>query len=330
MPKFITPTEITVGGAVDGYRDTDVSAQLGGDAGSVAGIFLLVINKSGGDLYWGARKKGSTDDFAYELTAGGQTTVGIGVDGDDVVQLYSADLTNIDFYLLGYVLDTEGEFFTNAVDVRAGSAGTWLEKDISGDTGANTATYVFGIVRNINANNYAYGVRGSGESHVRYGRCRGYNLAGWSCQCSGSEKIEVYVNNTVEDHYVTGYLFDNYTSVTEAEVSPTKDATYRLVDLSGDGVPSNAVGIDYHIHDGVGSDDLTFSSHIRAAADETDFYYKVATHQHGVVRVSSQSVDVKMEASGDNIYLRGYFTEPAAGTPPGQLVTTKYNDIEAS
>ena len=125
------PTATDIAHAVDTtWTDVDVTALVGSDAGSVAGICIEIENTSATLFAVGARCNGSSDTYTGDLaTTGGQTSsiqLCVGVDDNDVFELYLEDASEANCYLIGYWTDAEAEFLVDAQLIPdPASAETW-------------------------------------------------------------------------------------------------------------------------------------------------------------------------------------------------------------
>jgi len=133
---FIDPVEITPGSA-GAWIDIDVSSYVPAGA---TGVVLHFVNTHASNYYYiGQRKNGSTDNRYGQLFSDCHTWSAIGIDANRVLEAYVGNTTSIDIYIVGYYT-SDAVFNTNAVDKSLSNTGAWYDIDISGDTGADTAT----------------------------------------------------------------------------------------------------------------------------------------------------------------------------------------------
>lgn len=198
----ITPTGTAT------WEDVDLTSNFGGDAGSVAGIICLVKSTSGSPD-WGARTNGSTDALLGEVQGSGIAYFGVGVDSGDIVELYRAD-SNVSFYLLAYMTDTEAEFLTNSVDKSLTTTGSWEDVDVSANF-TDTAQMVFMHVQNASGSITNYNVRENGSTDNR-GRVNFQDASLQGCMISvdGSEIFEANINPDADtDFFLQGGITDS-------------------------------------------------------------------------------------------------------------------------
>ncbi|MCK4814574.1 hypothetical protein KA005_02295, partial [bacterium] len=210
MPTPVTPTEITPGLA-SAWTDVDVTAYV--DAGNTAGVILHIVNNSVNERTWGVRKNGSDFTLTGILEDTSHTWTAVGIDGSDIFECYVSSTTDIDVYIVGYILSSEGGFFLNAADIpyqRQPTSLAWCDFDIAADTGANTAKLVFGLIKNIGGD-YDHGVQCNGSTDNRDASLYGLDMRGFIIPCDSNEIFETYGSSSRSDFYVLGYLHDNTT-----------------------------------------------------------------------------------------------------------------------
>ena len=123
-------------GVTSAWTDIDVSADTGAD--TAIGVIIEYLDNAGTG-HFGLRMNGSTDNRVLRQLAHPWTIVG--VDANEVFEGQVTDLGD-DFFLAGYV--TSGAVFkTNADDISLSTTGAYTDIDISGLTGADTATGAF-------------------------------------------------------------------------------------------------------------------------------------------------------------------------------------------
>ncbi len=227
------------------WLDWDVSSYIPSGA---EGVIIRIRNADGSTGYdAGVRKNGSTDTILREIRYnGGVAIVGIGVDDNRVLEIYSESIYVVYFDLLGYIVDGKGTFFTNAVDKSLSATSAWTDIDISANTGAETASVAFFIAQNTDAgaNTYYYGFRKNGSTDNRTsGYLYSARYAGAAMAVDGSEILEGYISNTAVDFYLTGYLTSGVYSWDNAkDYSTGSTNSYQPVDVSGD-VTENCSGL---------------------------------------------------------------------------------------
>ncbi len=288
------------------WTDVDVSAYVGSDAGSVAGVMLEIINTSGSEYSWGVRKNVSTDTLTGVIEDTGHTFVAIGVDANDVFELYQTH-ADIDVYMVGYFTNAEAVFATNAGDVSLSVTNTWTDITVHAD-----ALCGFFLVY-ANGAQAAYGFRENSSTDSRVSAIFNGDLRGAMMACDSGGKVEGRIGNTAIDFYQVGYLTDNFASFTNAkDYSTATTGSYEETDLSGD-IPAGNSGAFFH---GYPSDSAEHKYGIRKNGESSiDNYYDYSYHQYGWVEMDANRViEQKNETSACDLYIWGYTSEPSSAT----------------
>ena len=325
--KAITPvTSVEISHAVNNtWTDVDVTAQLGGDAGNVAGIILQVVNDDGiTENNWGVQKNGSGDNRAAILEDVGHTWVAVGIDSNDIFELYLGDASEMDVYLVGYILDTEGSFFLNAVDksLGAGDVDTWTDIDISGDTGGDTSkTAFFTVTKGGVTNIQDFGFRENGSTDDLHRDIYAGDMRGAMMSVDGGEIVEGYINADDTDFFLMGYLTDNITSFANAkEYFAAGAGSYEDADFSGD-IPADNDGAFVYFYDSGGSE---LTANIIKKGAGTDIYFDISEQQHLWTEIDSNRVaEQKVESTNMDLYLWGYTNTTAVAPPVAEEIPTQ-------
>lgn len=285
--------------ALSTWTDVDVSAYV--DAGNTAGIMLEIVNTAGIEYVWGARKNGSSDTLTGGIEDTGHTWVAIGIDSNDIFEFYMTN-TAIDLFIVGYISNSEGSFFTNAVDKSLVSTGSWVDIDISGDTGGNTATLAFFLVTRLGAASSNWGLRKNGSTDNRTSSIFGDDLRGAMMSVDGSEILEGQISASLVDFYLVGYLTANFTSFTNAiDYSTATIGSYVDADFSSD-IPAGNTGAFVHFFSA-----SEYKANIRKKGDSWDSYYDFSEHQYLWTEINSSRVaEQKIENANMDLYLWGY------------------------
>lgn len=324
----VTPSEISH--AVDTtWTDIDVTAQLGGDAGSVAGVILQIVNNDGStENDWGVRKNGSGDTIVGDMEDTGQTWVAIGIDGSDVFEVYLQDASGMQIYIVGYILESEGTFLTNSVNHNNTNVNAWEDWDISGDTtGGDVASVAFILMHNDDVSSQLCGssLRENSSTDNRTGGGDFMHVAeliGGEMSVDGNEILETYINtaghgcDSVDDveFYLVGWLIDNFTSFANAKSYPAAGAgSYEDVNFSSD-IPATNDGAFWHFFP---ASQAEYKRAItkKGTTGSYDIYFD-GSYQYGWVEIDGNRIaEQKVESANLDLFLWGY-TNTDAGVPP--------------
>lgn len=308
MAQGIEPvTRVDVSPTADeAFHDVDVSA-LGVAAGA-EGVILEIINTAGTKYGYDVRKEGSTDDF---YTSGGgidDTGWTIRAVGLDASRIFEATLENaaVEIYLIGYIPDGAGAFLTNAANKSTATLREFVDVDVSGDTGGDTAKIAFFIIRN-GALSYRFAMREEGSTDDRYTDRDLYGAArrGTMMSLDASEVCEQEIENAGQDLFFIGWINTGFAdSWANAKAAATETTgSYVATELTDIGAGSN--GAFFFI--GNAGDGNEYAFGIRDADLSHDNYYDISEIQYGYVGVNaSKEVDQKLENTNQNLYYWGY------------------------
>ncbi|MEW6606073.1 MAG: hypothetical protein AB1414_01295 [bacterium] len=225
---WFTPTEITPGTA-NAWTDADVSGSV--PTGST-GVILHFENTGTTTTAVGFRKNGSGDNRTQNLYSSSHFWCAIGVDTNRILELYLGNITSVNVWLVGY-FGSDASFFTNAVDKSLSSSGTWLDIDISADTGIDTAIgAIFEVTGAVSAN---WGIRknGSSDSRIKDVDSHGAAIIG----VDSSEICEGYVSTTTAGYFLVGYVTEGSTFYTNAVDMSLSESTIWEESFTGETFP---------------------------------------------------------------------------------------------
>ena len=285
-------------GSDESWSDVDVTAHVGGDAGDVAGVLVEIRGYDTDTDTYGVRNNGSTDtETVFHTSGSSHTFFWVGVDSNDIFEVYLQDVSAMNLYLLAYVTNDEAGFFTNRVDVSLGSTGSWTDVDISSDTGADTALVAFLQVQCAGATAAAR-ENGSTDNRLNSGRDHSQMIS-----VDENEIMELYISNTACDQYVMGYLTDNVTTFTNMKDYTTgTTGSYEDVDLSSD-VPAGSVGAFFQMF-------MTgyINWNVRENGSSDDVYTDTSGGQaYAWTEIDGSAVaEQKIETTSADLYLMGY------------------------
>lgn len=294
------------------YKDVDVTAHLGGDAGSVAGVMLEIINTVGTAYAWGVRKNGSGDTFEGDLYKSGHTWAAIGIDAGDIFEAYIENAA-IKIYIVGYILNTEGGFLVNGVDKTVARDAGWHDMDISGDTGGDTAICAFFLVEGTLGQNYGFRKNGSGDNRKQQIYLAA-NLHGGMMSVDGGEILEGFINGGAAIFfYLVGWLTANmldWANAKDYQTAPV--AQWNETDFSAD-IPEGYDGAFCHFFP-------TTSSHrisgIRKLGSAFNNAYDAYFHAYLWVEIDGdRKAEQKIDVLDMDLWLWGYTQQPGAPPP---------------
>ncbi|MGD2111250.1 MAG: hypothetical protein PVI86_17875, partial [Phycisphaerae bacterium] len=216
----------------------------------------IVNSKNVQTLSGGVRAVGSSLERRFDLdgptTNSGWDAVVMHVQADvnSQIEIYAENKSFIDFYLLGY---WECRTYVEAFDTfTAGATGSWEDKDLSG-YGVEASEIAEIIMTNDNSTTAREaGVRTNGSSLARRIDIQGADDSGMyaatmfvQADNTANATIEVYAEADADvDFYLLGYWEDppgTYTELISDMGGPSSDSTWEDVELSGYGVPADAI-----------------------------------------------------------------------------------------
>lgn len=161
-------------------------------------VFLVAYNNSAGTVSAGARCNGSTDNRTDTIRHHGLQGFFIKVDADNIIELYIGS-SAIEFYAVGYDIDGNCVFNTNAVQQVIGSG---AYTDNTPDASAIAACYEW-----QGGTNYGQRNNGSTDNRTNISQSHMWSMAG----CDGSGITEIYRQSGGINPYLHGYWTDGLT-----------------------------------------------------------------------------------------------------------------------
>jgi hypothetical protein len=317
MAVFITPVDVSTA-TTGSYVDIDVSANV--PAGATA-VIVRVVRSAASSGYF-LRKNGSTDDLysASQTLAYFHQWAVVAVDSSRIFEMKIED-TGVDCWLHGY-LTTDCVMFTNATSKATATTGSYVDVDISGDTGADTAVAAIGFANKTSTNaNARYTVRKNGSTDDFYGtdttNGTGVYNKYFIIGVDGSEIFEQKIGNAAVDLYLAGYITVSCTMNTNA-TNRSLAATAAWTDLTA--LDTGAIGGIYQVVNTDATSSLGWGLRKNGSSAEDyaniiDVGYYAYTTMYGVVECDgSQLVEGKIEDTAVDFYYTGYFTAVAAAT----------------
>jgi len=323
---FTTPGDIAHSTDTS-WEDVDLTAHVGANAGNVAGVYLFI--ECTGQLQVGVRKNGSSDTFVGDIRNNHGMFVAIGVDGDDIFELYQEDNTKTAVYLWGYWTNDEAEFLTDAQDVTPGSANTWTNTALGGYFTGTVQVGCF-VAQNDAATLRTWGAQDV-DGPDRYGyhiEIGGYE--GGMAPATG-EAVELRIANTADIKiYCVGAITAGFTKFSQSH-NFTEDNEYEDINVSGNAVAGDKAVL-YHYHDGTADDlDVDLKCMSRKDGEVWDHYVgfhgRMAPYKIAPLNTSTLTFEQKVESAAKDTYIFGSFGDAPDSTPPGQIITVYQDDL---
>lgn len=200
-------TELT-GLVASAYTDIDLDSFVTVPAGATGCIIL--VNNPGATAYnTDVRTNGSTDSHAVAQNAGDWFAYAVKLAADNIVEIFVSN-TAVRAYVRDF-FGSESVFFTNSV-LKSLASGSWLDVDISTDTGADTAIGAYVKAHSI-AGSRLVGCRKNGSTDNRVLTCDNMMAI---IGVDASEIFECQTNDTDADPYLVGYCTTGATFDTNA------------------------------------------------------------------------------------------------------------------
>lgn len=299
---YVTPVDVSPT-ADDTWRDVDVSAYIPTNAtGVMLKLYDTQVSGSPSHYNVGVRKNGSTDTLFGRQVGYSHQWGFIGVDTSRIFECRRQN-SAIQIWLWGYT-QAEAVYFTNGVDSEPASNNTWTDKDISSDTGTNTAIGAIVWAGQGTALSGTFGMRCNGSTD---------NIpdsTGIVCavrKVDGSEIFETYVSSTTNFSVLcVGYFKAGATFNTNGtDVSLGTTGSYTDLTALGTG----AVGSAYFVYRQTGAAYGT-RWNIRKNGASDDTYVNASWEISSAFPEcdSSQLCEGKIETTGVDFYDHGYFT----------------------
>lgn len=309
MPVPVTPVNVSPG-TTGSFVDVDVTANVA-NPGNLCGV-ILELRASAGGLTCGVRKNGSTDSILIAMPGIGHLYVFVGVDAGDIFEVNSSS-SNVQVWLVGEVLASEGGSLTNRVEFTNSTTTTWEDQDISGQTGADTALVAFLILRRDSTSVGNLNVRCNGSTDnrtVSAGATTTGAGSGWGMAVAvdGSEIFESRdaVTGNLGRFGLMGWLKANATGFTNAkDYSTGTTGSYVDTDLSADVPAGNSqvfaqfTGLNGSV--GIRNNGYTADDHYADIRQGTGVYTELD---------SGRVCEQKIETTAADLWLHAYANVP--------------------
>jgi len=200
------PIEVTVDTSL---AYTDVTLPEAAPA-NVVGVILRLTNEAAAKRRNFVRKKGSTDDrFSYSFI-GDKCYIHaiVGVDANEQYQQKAEAIADTKAYILAYLV-APITLFTNAVDISTGTAGSWVNNDVTANTDADANGAIFAFHGKANAILKGE-ARKEGSSDDFYNNTQMWQYA-WIPGAIGMDASQVFeqkISSTSLDLYLLGWTKD--------------------------------------------------------------------------------------------------------------------------
>lgn len=252
----VAATELT-GITAGSFQDVDLDSFVTVPAGAT-GANIIVHNPSASDYSSDVRANGSTDSQAVTHTAGSWKVYAVALDANHIVEVNISN-TALKVYVRDF-FGSESVFFTNGVSKSPASSGSYLDQDISSDTGADTAIGAYLKLHSVGGARNAH-VRKNGSTDSRLTSCDNVlAITG----VDASEIFEIQVNDTDMDCYLMGYCKSGATFNTNAvDKSTATTGSYVTADTLDTGKShgayefyNSAAGVDSWLRKNGATDDI--------------------------------------------------------------------------
>ncbi|MCB2081384.1 MAG: hypothetical protein KDD76_02035, partial [Rickettsiales bacterium] len=312
---WITPVALTPS-AQDAWTDMDVSANVPAGA---TGVILRVHSLVTTNDILAFRKNGSTDNrtgAANDLSGGGSTWAFVGVDASRIFEYYTQGTDNHRWDLVGY-FDDDAVFLTNAIDKSVSTTGSYVDIDISGDTGADTAIGAIFAATTPSIAYFSIRKNGSTDDFTPFDLDNKY----WPIIGVDASEICEIKQEAIADFFLIGYITKHATFLTNAtDVTPGSTLTWTDTTL-----PVGATGGFLHFY---GADDNQYG----ARKNGTSLAWnEPLVDEVGVVAVeadASRIIEVYKGTASVAAYLIGYSEAGASTTPVVNSTDLRWNTIE--
>ncbi len=298
---YISPPLEVTPGSTGSWADVDVSGTVPSGA---TGVILQMVNTAGTAYHYGCRNNGSSDTWMLgaqkTAVANGGGFYMVGVDSNRFLEVYMENAA-VKTYLVGYT-KTGVTFFTNAANKSLGSTAAFVDIDISGDTGAATATGAIFIVKHTGSPARNFALRKKGSTDDRYTSLAAGHATGVLIGVDASEICEMKIQNTAVDAYLVGYVTSGAVLFTDGvDKSTATTASYVDVDITANIGSDDANGAILEF-----SSSNAYNTAVRLNGATYD-YYKLLEHDFGLCTIDSGDVfEQKIAHSNMDVFLVGY------------------------
>ena len=278
-----TPQEIAPS-STGGWYDVDCSSYV--SASAVGVILRLADHDIDTNYNIGARKNGSSDDIHTDVANTSHIHKCVGLDASKILELYrEADSCHI--FIIGY-FESGYVCLTNRIDKSLTTTGSYVDIDISSDTGTDTATVAFIEVIGTTAQSGYLRKNGSTDSKSSYISALQRNTV-WFVGVDGSEILEGAITSTGIDFFLTGYCTDNSLVAETNETDVSLSDTAVWTDLPT--LATGAIGAVYRAKNSSSSSAYAMGLRPNGVTgwDTRGIYY--SNHQHFPMGSASQIVE---------------------------------------
>ena len=296
--QFCTPQSVAPA-SLSEWIDVDVSAIVPANA---TGVIIHAYNSNWTtDYAIGYRKNGSTDDRYHKFAAANNMWFSIGIDANRVLEMWVSNTYYCYYYVVGWYTD-DAVFFTNAINKTPATQNSWVDVDISSDTGADTAIgAIFEICPEDNISDWGFRKNGSTDNRIG----KSWRKASATIGVDANEICEAYDSSSVNFLYLNGYIKAGATFLTNATqyvVGGGNDAGWR--DLTA--LPTGAIGGYFEL---LSSGDVG----LRKNGSSENLFAEPCGNTHGwaIVECDANRViegRIQLDPDSDKIYLVGYPT----------------------
>jgi hypothetical protein len=308
MATFITPVALTTSSSA-AWTDIDVSANV--PVGAV-GVILRLEKTAVVGMALGFRKNGSTDNrtnaFSTNSANDGHIGILVGLDANRIFEYYIGNVSNAVLTLVGY-FDGGAVFFDNAVDKSTATTGSYVDVDISADTGGDTAIAAIVEALSSGPTSRTLFLRKNGSTDDIPGENFGARLWG-VVGVDGSEIFEQRINSAVTDLFLVGYftsgvvLHTNMVSRVTATVGSYEDVA---------ALDAGAVGGIYWANNASATTVYDYDLALRKNGAADDIYRGVPHQGYYYVECDGSGVvDQKIEDANIDLFELGYFLSTVA------------------
>lgn len=327
MVTEVTPTTVTPG-TTGSWVDVDVSSYV--DSGNTAGVILRVYNTDASQNFqsWGVRMNGSTDGLynAWSETEG-HLYAFVGVDDNDVFEA-QIENTEIVMDIVGYIVDSNATFQTNATDITPSTTDSWTDVDVSGtaSSGASLAFCALEVETSSDGfSNIGFRPNGSTDDFKAPSgeEVLDNTLHHFHVNLDSNQIFEAFIDFTSDKMYLTGWYTGDFTTFTNGVLySIGSTGTWVDTDISGDLITGadDAFGVLW-------DDSITSNSGIRKNGSSYDAQADITVPR--AVWSATDGNQVIEQYKGDSgfngFYLTGFSAQ--LDDPPGFIRQTKTGNI---
>jgi hypothetical protein len=231
MVVQVDPPVDVAPGTTGSWQTIDLSTHV--ESGNTAGALIRVVNTSGSEYEWGTRAPGSSFSVTGVIEDTGQDWAFAAVDSNDDAEVYIGN-SAVELWLYGYVKSDEGGYISSPPDITTTNVNQWEDVDISSDTGTDTATVAFVhtlVPSGEVAGQVGFRPNGSSKDDIVNSSYTSGDYKADLMVCDANEVFEAYRGGVCE-MYLMGYLTQDVTDTSEADVSIGTSGSYTDIDLS--------------------------------------------------------------------------------------------------